>query len=98
MYYDISLTKRITMYKFFIYRIAVCCLIFSLCKCENAYSQNGNNTNQAGAVSSFSSDCPPEGSGVSDRIKNLNKLKNRTGIPTKENIDTGITLQKILDI
>ncbi len=42
-------------------------------------------------------ECPPEGNAKSERIGELNKFKNRLEIPTKQQIDTLITLKKILE-
>ena len=44
-----------------------------------------------------SEDCPPEGSAISERIKELNKFKNRIEFPQKKDFDSLITLQKILE-
>jgi hypothetical protein len=43
-----------------------------------------------------SADCPPEGSAKSERIANLNRLKNRLTFPQAKDFDTTITLKKIL--
>jgi len=43
-----------------------------------------------------STPCPIEGNAKSDRIKELNKLKNRTTFPQASDFDTTITLQKLL--
>lgn len=41
-------------------------------------------------------ECPPEGSATRADLKELNKLKNRQGVPAAGSIDTAITLKKIL--
>lgn len=53
------------------------------------YAQNPAPINSA-------SPCPVEGNAKSDRIKELNKLKNRTATPQTADFDTTITLQKLL--
>jgi len=40
--------------------------------------------------------CPLEGEGKSERIKELNKLKNRYAIPSQKDIDTSVTLEKLI--
>jgi hypothetical protein len=42
-------------------------------------------------------DCPPEGNAKSERISKLNVFKNRIVFPTKKDIDTLITLRKMLE-
>lgn len=41
-------------------------------------------------------DCPPEGNATRADLKQLNKLKNRQGLPAAGDIDTAVTLKKIL--
>jgi hypothetical protein len=44
---------------------------------------------------SDTSSCPPEGNAQTERLKELNKLKNRILFPGKADFDTTITLEKI---
>jgi hypothetical protein len=48
------------------------------------------------AYTTFDS-CPPEGNAVSDRIGELNKLKNRFSLPRASDFEEDITLDKILE-
>ena len=41
--------------------------------------------------------CPPQGSAATERLKELNKLKNRFHLPAANDFDHEVTLKKILD-
>lgn len=43
-----------------------------------------------------SQDCPPEGTAKTTRLAELNRLKNRANFATQADIDTAITLKKML--
>lgn len=42
-------------------------------------------------------DCPLEGTAQTERLMELNKLKNRSALPLNSDIDSAVTLQKILE-
>lgn len=54
------------------------------------------NTNEKNEQVKNDSLCPLEGNAQSQRIRDLNKLKNRDQIPTEKDFDNSVTLQKIL--
>jgi hypothetical protein len=41
--------------------------------------------------------CPLQGSAKSDRLRELNKLKNRSNFPVGEDFDTSVTLERMLE-
>ncbi len=56
------------------------------------------NTNQVVSTNIYQEDCPPEGSAQTSHLIALNKLKNRSQIPSQTDFDQSITLKKLLEV
>jgi len=71
-----------------LFLVAIIFLFFS-CELDKKAEEN---TSQ-----NFYNDCPPEGNAKSERVSDLNRLKNRIAFPMQKDFDTTITLKKMLE-
>ena len=78
------------LFKFFIFILVIGGIGFGLYYYFNIKSFKSETT------ATFDADCPPEGSAKDPRLQELNRLKNRSGIPTDNDLDRSVTMQSLL--